>query len=64
MGRNTQVLCIRRIFDYEGRFRNESVIMFAFQENVTIECQNMDKPAGNIWLVSRDPGYDKLFAVS
>jgi hypothetical protein len=34
MGRKTQVLSMRRIFDYEGRFRNESVIMFVFQENV------------------------------
>ena len=24
----------------------------------------MDKPVGKIWLVTRDPGYNKLFAVS
>jgi len=53
-----------RIFDYEGGFRNESVSIFAFQENVINECQNMDKPVGKIRLVTRDPGHNKLFAVS
>lgn len=53
-----------RIFDYEGRFRNESVIMFAFQENIINECQNIGKPVGKIRLVTRDPGHNKLFALS
>jgi hypothetical protein len=38
--------------------------MCVFQEHVINECQNMDKPAEMIWLVTRDPGYNKLFAVS
>jgi len=63
MGRNAEVLGMRRIFDYEGRIRNESVIMFAFQENIINECQNKDKLVGKIRLVTMDPGYNKLFAV-